>query len=220
MMIRIYFAFSFLMLVHIGFAQTKDSAITQLSYSEANKNESKIQIVTQLQMDAKSDYDKGYELNNINKFSESVPYLLKAIEIDASGNCGSGINGTAYNELGYAYTRLNQYDSALHYLNLSIEANSLNPKPYLNQSVVYMQQKKFDDAIQSLEKFKIINPEFATIYAQLGFVYKAAKNKEKALLNLELFLQKIKETHQEENAKAMKERVEKSIQELNKSEIK
>ena len=45
MMIRIYFLFSLLMLVHIGFAQTKDSVITQLSYSEANKNESKIYLL-------------------------------------------------------------------------------------------------------------------------------------------------------------------------------
>ncbi len=194
---------------------TDSTEVKQIIYT-SNSNKGKMIMFTKQQLKAKPDYDKGYSLVGNHKFDKAIKSLKRAIKIDSSGNCGTGKNGIAYSELGYAYTRLGDFGNALFYLDKALEINKLIPEPYLGKSVVQMQQGKNKSALQTLDSLIKYIPEYAMAYVQKGFLYKSTKKHELALRYFNKYLEIIKEQNQEQNSKALVEKVKKQIKELEK----
>lgn len=198
------------------YGQISDSTeVKQITYT-SNSNKDKIVMVTEQQMKAKPDYDKGYSLVGNHEFNKAIKPLKKAIKIDSTGNCGTGKNGMAYSELGYAYTRLGDFDNAVIYLDKAIEINKLAPEPYLSKSVIQMQQGNNELALQTLGSLIKYIPEYAMAYVQRGFLYNSTKKHELALQDFNKYLEIVKEQNQEQNSRALVENIKKQIKELEK----
>ena len=198
------------------FGQINDSTeVKQITYNP-NSNSEKMVMVTEQQMKAKPDYDKGYSLVGNHEFNKAIKPLKKAIKIDSTGNCGTGNNGMAYSELGYAYTRLGDFDNAIIYLDKAIEINKLVPEPYLSKSVILMQQGNNELALQTLDSLIKYIPEYAMAYVQRGFLYNSTKKYELALQDFNKYLEIVKEQNQEQNSKTLVEDIKKQVKELEK----
>jgi tetratricopeptide (TPR) repeat protein len=194
--------------------QTKDAVeVKQITY-EQGLNKGKIVRVSKQQMMAKPDYDKGYSFAGNHEFKKAIKFLKRAIRIDSTGNCGTGTNGIAYNELGYSYSRSGDFDSAAVYLDKAIELDKFNPEPYLSKSAILTQQDKSELALKVLDSLIKYNPDYALAYAQKGFLYRSTKQYEPALQNFKAFLGMIEKQNQQQNSKAMVEDVQKQIREL------
>lgn len=198
------------------FGQITDSAeVKQITY-DPNSNSGKIVLVTKQQLQAKPSYDKGYSLVGNHEFNRAIKPLKKAIEIDSTGNCGTGENGVAYSELGYAYARLSDLDNALIYLNKAIVINKLNPEPYLSKSSVLIQQGNDELALQTLDALIKYIPDYAIAYSQRGFLFHSINEYELALQDFIKYMEIVKEQNQEQNSKALVERVKQLIEDLEK----
>ena len=196
------------------FAQSKDTLVNEFSAQLAASGDQKIRIVNEQQMLAKTDFDKGFAHNSAGEFNEGISTLKKAIEIDYTGNCGSGDDGAAFNELGYAYTRLKNYDSARLHLDKAIALNPSYTKAYLNKSVVFMQQKQFDESIAVLNTLLQAKPDLAMVFAQRGFVYKAKGDTQHAIEDFKKYLELTKDKKQDDNMLALRKDVEKQLKKL------
>ncbi|MFH0892853.1 MAG: hypothetical protein V2A54_00320 [Bacteroidota bacterium] len=194
--------------------QVNDSSdVKQITYKPDLGNRKMI-LVSKQQLKAKPYYDKGYSYIGNNEFNKAIKPLKKAIKIDSTGNCGTGKNGMAYSELGYAFSRLNDISNAFFYLDKTIEINKFVPEPYLSKSVILMKQGKNDLALKELDSCIKNNPEYALVYVQRAFLFSSIKNYELALQDYSMFLKVIKEQNQEQNSSALVEEVKKQIKEL------
>ena len=196
--------------------QINDSTEVKKITYDPNSNSGKMVMVTEQQMKAKPDYDKGYSFVGNHEFKKAIKPLKKAIEIDSTGNCGTGKNGMAFSELGYAYTRLGDFDNAIKYLDKAIEINKLVPEPFLSKSVILMQQGNNELALQTLNSLIKCIPEYAMAYVQRGFLYNSTKEYELALQDFNKYLDIVKEQNQEQNSRALVEDIKKQIKELEK----
>ena len=196
------------------YGQINDSTkVEQIIYDPEYKGD-KYSIVREQQLEAKPYYDKAYSLVGNHQFDKSIKPLKKAIEIDPTGNCGTGNDGLAHSELGYAYTRLGDYSNARIYLDKAIQLNNLLPEPYLNLSVMLMQQGNNELALETLNKAIINIPDYAMAYVQRGFIYDSLKDYGLALKDLYKFLDIVKRQGQLDNSKSLVEAVNKRIKEL------
>src|SRR5678815_4300641 len=147
---------------------TNDSTVVkQFGYTQESKL--KTSPTTQ-QIQALPDFNKGYYLLENHEYNKGIKFLKKAITIDSIGNCGTGEDGVAYSELGYAYMRLGDYPNALEYLNKAININAFNASAYLSIAVIMESQKDFQGALQTLDTLNHRVPEYAIGYAQKGFI--------------------------------------------------
>lgn len=214
-MTRLLTIFSILVLSSVAlFGQNNDSTkVEQIIYEPEYKGEN-FSIVTEQQLEAKPYYDKAYRLVGNHQFNKSIKPLKKAIEIDPTGNCGTGKDGLAYSELGYAYTRLGDYNNGRMYLEKAIQLNKLLPEPYLNLSVLLMSQENNELALETLNKAIISIPDYAMAYVQRGFIYDSLDDYDLALKDFNKFLDIVKRQGQLDNAKPLVEDVNKRIKEL------
>ena len=151
-----------------------------------------------------------------HEFNKAIKPLKKAIEIDTSGNCGTGKNGMAYSELGYAYTRMNDFDNALIYLNKAIELNKTLPEPYLSKSVMLMQQGKNELALETLDLLILNIPDYAMAYVQRGFLYNSDKKYQLALQDFNKFLELLENQGQQQNTRALVDDIKKQVKDIEK----
>jgi tetratricopeptide (TPR) repeat protein len=94
-----------------------------------------------------ANYKLGYIMNDKGKYQKAVEYLLASVKIDED-------YASAYNELGYAYDKLDRISLALdNYL----KAYNLNPKiaTYAaNVASVYFAVSDYEDLDKALEYYK------------------------------------------------------------------
>ena len=189
------------------------SKVEKIYYDSDSKNKKGIWL-TGLQLKAKPDYDLGYSLNGNHEFAKAIEPLKRAIEIDTTGNCGTGKNGTAYGELAYSYTRLDDYNNAIIYLDKAIQINGKIPEPYLNKAVLLSQHGQNEQAIKTLNLLTENIPNYAMAYVQRGFIYELIKQPEQALNDFKMFLDLVKEQKQEKNSKALIDKIKTRIKEI------
>jgi len=91
-------------------------------------------------------YNKAYQFITNGNYNESIELLTKAIEIDSLGRCGTGINGKAQNELGYAYMRIQNFKLGRKFFDESINLNPRNPDPRINKVASYILQSNIKKA--------------------------------------------------------------------------
>lgn len=198
------------------FGQINDSKETeQITYNSGSTKKESAPLTKQ-QSKAKPEYEKGYELVSNGDFKKATKALKKAIDIDPTGNCGTGRNGMAYSELGYTYSRMGDLENAMTYLNKAIEINKYLPEAYLNKCVVFMQAQRQDLALSELEKLIKYNPDYAMGYAQRGFIYSMSENYDQALKDFNKFLDLVKDPEQAQSSQGLVEEVKKKIKEIEK----
>jgi tetratricopeptide (TPR) repeat protein len=197
-------------LVTMGLVGQPADSVKQIIYDPNFPNGEMVRVNGQ-QLKAKPYYDKGYSLVGQYEFKKAIVALKKAIEIDSSGNCATGKDGIAYSELGYAYTRLKDFDNAMIYLDKAIAVNKLVPQPYLSKAVVLMQQKNNDGALEVLNLLIKHVPGYAMGYVQRGFLFDSIGEYESALIDFKKYIELVNEQKQQKNSKAMVEDIGKRI---------
>lgn len=196
------------------YAQTNDSIeVKQVTYNP-NLNKGETVKLTAQQLRANSDYEKGYFLVGNHEYKKAIKPLLRAIEIDSTGNCGTGKNGMAFSELGYAYTRLNDFDNAKNYLEQAIKLNKYVPSPYLSKAVILMKQGNNELALKTLNSLVENIPDHAIGYVQRGFLYNSTGEYELALQDFNTFLRIVKD--QEQSSNELIQDIQKQVSELEK----
>jgi tetratricopeptide (TPR) repeat protein len=194
--------------------QTKDTTqVKQITY-EPNSDKKEILRVSEQQMKAKPFYDQGYSFVDSHEFEKAIVSYKKAIEIDSTGNCGTGKDGIAFGELGYAYARMSDFQNAITYLDKAIQVNKFSPDPYQTKSVLLMQQGKNNLALKVLDSLIEYVPDYAMGYVQRGFLYNSTAEYKLALQDLNKYLELIKKQNQEQNSAALVEDVKKQITEI------
>ena len=113
-------------------------------------------------------YEEAYQCINNGKYNKSIKLLTKAIELDSLGNCGTGIDGKAQNELGYANMRIQNYTLSRDLFDLSIKLNPKNPDPRINKVASYILEKDFEKAKIELDIFIKELPGYPLAYWQKG----------------------------------------------------
>jgi tetratricopeptide (TPR) repeat protein len=138
-------------------------------------------------------FKKGYAAIDDGDYDAAINHLLKAIEIDSTGDCGTGKKGKAHSEVAFAYSMLSNTEKALEYAERSSKINGKNPTPHHTRAVVYLQQGKIDEAINALTKVIEVDSESVETYVERGLLYNLQKKKELALKDLEYAMELNKE---------------------------
>jgi tetratricopeptide (TPR) repeat protein len=130
---------------------------------------------------ARQYFAKGYYMIDQRNYPMAIESFLKAIEIDSTGDCETGMKGKAHGELGYAYLRTGDTTKAAAYFDKSIALDPANPLPRQNKAVMLSMQKRNEEAYQTLEELVQLKPDFIEAYVQRGFLYNADNKRELAI---------------------------------------
>jgi tetratricopeptide (TPR) repeat protein len=115
-------------------------------------------------------YDKGVELDDLNKFDEALKAYDKAIEINPR-------NADAWNNKGIDLDNLNKSDEAIKTYDKSIEINPYDPTTLYNKGFALDKLKKYDEAIRAFDKAIEINPQYSDALKYKKIVNKVRLNK-------------------------------------------
>jgi len=170
---------------------------------------------TESQQKAKSYFLSGTTLNANHQYEQAIEKFKLAIEIDSTGNCGTGMNGSAYGELGDCYFKTGDYSSAIKYFDKGIQINKYYPLSYLHKVNLLLMEHKNDDAIKTLDILISNNPNEPFAYAQRGLLYYSTKE-DMALVDFKICLKLIKEQNQEEALKEMVKVIQEKCSEIEK----
>lgn len=113
-------------------------------------------------------YKEAYQCITNGNYNKSIRLLTKAIQLDSLGNCGTGINGKAQNELGYANMRIQKFKLSRELFDKSIELNPRNPDPRTNKVTSYLLEKDLEKAKIELDVFIKELPGYPLAYWQKG----------------------------------------------------
>lgn len=133
------------------------------------------------QVNAREFFGKGYYMINQRNYPVAIESFLKAIELDSTGDCGTGIKGNAHGELGYAYIRSGDTTNATKYFDMAIKLEPTNAFPRQNKAAMLAMQKKHDEAYALLNELIQFKPDFINAYVQRGFLYNADNKRELAI---------------------------------------
>lgn len=133
------------------------------------------------QFDARQYFGKGYHMINQKNYPVAIESFLKAIDIDSTGDCGTGIKGNAHGELGYAYIRTGDTTNATKYFDIAIKLEPTNAFPRQNKAAMLAMQKKYTEAYKLLDELIKFKPDFIDAYVQRGFLYNADNKRELAI---------------------------------------
>jgi len=165
---------------------TYDSAYSNLAiiYSTLGQYGHEIEVLEKLveiQPDtALYQYKLGAAYKANHQIGDSLNAFLEAVKLDPNI-----VN--AYSNLGVIYVQLGQKEKAIQNYQKSIALEPRNIRIYNNLATTFMDLKRMRDAEDVLQKAIGLNRErvapndLATVYNNLGLVYKAAGNGEQAI---------------------------------------
>mgnify|MGYP002624900382 CR=1 FL=1 len=113
----------------------------------------------------------GYRTSN---HAEALKLYSEAIELDP-------MFAMAYNNRGYTYTELGQYDRAMSDLNRAIELDPQLKLAYNNRGRVFSRWRQYDRAVMDYNRAIELDPNYATPYNNRGYVYDELKQYELAI---------------------------------------
>ncbi len=128
-------------------------------------------------------YKKAYQYITNGAYNKSIKLLESAIELDPLGNCGTGVNGKAQNELGYAYLRIHDYELSRQFFDKSINLNPKNPDPRMNKVASYILEKNLTKAKIELSIFIEELPGYPLAYWQRGNILELEGKIKEALID-------------------------------------
>lgn len=88
-----------------------------------------------------------------------------------------------YNNLGYHYALIGEYDRAIDYYRMALVLDPEFTHPYGNLGDAYFQKKNYSEAILYLNKYITLEPERIEPYSTLGLIYTRYKKYDTALEN-------------------------------------
>ncbi len=97
----------------------------------------------------KANFGMGYCLNSEGKYSEAIPYLKVAIEMEKTYTA-------AYVELGYSYYRAGSNTEAMSYLKEAVKLNPQNENSRYYMGLIYINQKDKTNAQRMVDELKLI----------------------------------------------------------------
>lgn len=125
--------------------------------------------------------NKGKIEVNSGNDSLAILYFNKCIELKADFV-------EAYNERGYAYYHLRNYDKALQDFNKAIDLKPENPEPYYWRGNVYFESKYYDNAIKDYTKAVELKNNYIAAYNKRGKIYFLQNKYEESLKDLSLVI--------------------------------
>lgn len=103
----------------------------------------------------KACFGMGYCLNSLARYSEAIPYLKKAIEMENDYTA-------AYVELGYSYYMTENNTDAMTNLNKAISLNPKNENSRYYKGLIYISQKDKANAQKMVDELKSLNSKNAS----------------------------------------------------------
>jgi cytochrome c-type biogenesis protein CcmH/NrfG len=94
---------------------------------------------------AKANYELAFALYSGDKGTEGIPYLQKAVTLNASPQLTAG----AYSLMGSIYSSINQFQKAISAYVNGIKTDSTNQRLYYNLGIAQYRAKQYPDAAQS-----------------------------------------------------------------------
>jgi len=94
---------------------------------------------------AKANYELAFALYSGGKGTEGIPYLQKAVTLNASPQLTAG----AYSLMGSIYSSANQFQKAISAYVNGIKTDSTNQRLYYNLGLAQYRAKQYPDAAQS-----------------------------------------------------------------------
>ena len=119
------------------------------------------ETLTAQQKEAEVWYEKA---NSVDTLALKIEYYTKAIELDPEF-----VN--AYNNRGYAYINLGEYQKAIDDCSKAVEIDPKLASAYNNRGVAYINLGKYQKAIDDCSKAIEIDPKLANAYNSRGNVY-------------------------------------------------
>ncbi len=119
-------------------------------------------------------YHIGALLIKLKKYDEALQEFNDALSINPK-------DPRVHNDLGVIYKEHNDFPKAEYHYKYAIEIESDFILAIVNLTELYLQQKKYEPAIELLEKSLNINPNNPELLYNLGFVYHNSEKKEKAV---------------------------------------
>ena len=106
----------------------------------------------------------GYWLYKLDEYERSKSFTLKALEDDPS-------YATAYNQLGYLYSRSREYDKAIEAMEKYVKLLPDQPNPHDSYGEMLRLSGRFDDALEQYHIALKIDPTFYISQKELGETY-------------------------------------------------
>ncbi len=102
----------------------------------------------------KANFGIGYCLNSEGKYSEAIPYLKVAIEMETTYTA-------AYVELGYSYYRTGNITDAMYYLKEAMRLSPQNENSRYYMGLIYINQRDKTNAQRMVDELKLIGSKNA-----------------------------------------------------------
>ena len=115
----------------------------------------------------------GYWLYKLDEYERSKTFTLQALEDDPS-------YATAYNQLGYLYSRVREYDKAIEAMEKYVKLLPDQPNPHDSLGEMLRLSGRFDDALEQYHIALKIDPTFYISQKELGETYAVMGQEERA----------------------------------------
>jgi tetratricopeptide (TPR) repeat protein len=115
----------------------------------------------------------GYWLYKLDEYERSRTFTLRALEEDNR-------YATAYNQLGYLYSRERQYDKAIEAMEKYVKLLPDQPNPHDSYGEMLRLSGRFDDALEQYHIALKIDPTFYISQKELGETYAIMGQEERA----------------------------------------
>ncbi len=109
-------------------------------------------------------YTLGVQEAKDGNHARAIEYYQEALRIDPNF-------AFAWDNIGIAYRRLNQYDKAIEAYNKSLELDPYGMMPLQNIAIAYQYKKEFKKAIEAFEKLGKVHPGNPEVYYGIGHIY-------------------------------------------------
>ncbi len=109
-------------------------------------------------------YSLGAQEAKDGNHERAIEYYEEALRIDPNF-------AFAWDNIGIAYRRLDQYDKAIEAYNKSLELDPYGMMPLQNIAIAYQYKKEFKKAIEAFEKLGKVHPGNPEVYYGIGHIY-------------------------------------------------
>jgi len=115
----------------------------------------------------------GYWLYKLDEYERSKTFTLKALSDDPA-------YATAYNQMGYLYSRSREYDKAIESMAKYVSLLPNEPNPHDSYGEMLRMSGRFDDALEQYHIALKIDPTFYISQKELGETYAVMGQEERA----------------------------------------
>ncbi|MBZ5509302.1 MAG: hypothetical protein LAO78_27910 [Acidobacteriia bacterium] len=115
----------------------------------------------------------GYWLYKLDEYERSKTFTLKALADDPA-------YATAYNQMGYLYSRSREYDKAIESMAKYVSLLPNEPNPHDSYGEMLRMSGRFDDALEQYHIALKIDPTFYISQKELGETYAVMGQEERA----------------------------------------